>query len=372
MTRIGLLALAITAAFSSVTPAGAPAPPADESFQAEESWFLPYEPTKLAFTNDDDDATFLDVSISIKYPLRWAAGRLNDNAGNITHDPFIAFTGRFGFYWLGGRESAPVIGKRFNPVFGWRFVRRTPTGAFTCPDQEAEELQDQNVSRTPAAKRTFVPAPAVGNRKTACVEVLRESYLQLAYAHESNGQSIQSPEGYAAAVLAAVARDQDPYTANDALSRGWDYLGLTWKPACSGCESDRFLWSNYLQLRYFLDHGLLQKDAEEVNDWEPLAAQGKPRSQVNGIALLSKVQAHSCMDAIGQVCKRWLGDLKFVLGYETGHKKLFKHNTFRAEVGAHLWGLPVTLWWQDGYANDLALYYVRGTTFGIGLDIGSF
>lgn len=284
---------AITATCALPVVAGEPLTPAAGSFHSESDWFLPYEPTRLGWTNDDDDSGFIDVSISLKYPLRSVARSLN--------------------------------------------------------------AQD-----------------AVGTRPEECVEVLRESYLQLVYAHESNGQSISEPEQYAAAALAAARRGDDPYVVNDSLSRGWDYVGLTWKPPCAFCENDQRLWSNYFTLRYFLDDGLLQGPAEEFHDWEPLAAQGKPRSQVNGLSVLSKLQFHTCMDEDGRACRRWLGDAKLVVGYETGHEKPFRHNTFRLEAGAHLWGLPVTVWWQDGYANDLALYYVRGSTFGIGLDIGSF
>ena len=46
--------------------------------------------------------------------------------------------------------------------------------------------------------------------------------------------------------------------------------------------------------------------------------------------------------------------------------------TVRVEAGIQFKQLPITLWWQDGYASDLALYFRKVRSWGIELDIGSF
>jgi len=51
---------------------------------------------------------------------------------------------------------------------------------------------------------------------------------------------------------------------------------------------------------------------------------------------------------------------------------MFRYSTVRIEAGIQFKQLPITLWWQDGYASDLALYFRKVRSWGIELDIGSF
>jgi len=273
-----------------------------------------YEPNTIGYTWDNDDVGFMDFKISVRYQLfpDWTTKGLNLVAKDLgrNYGLYFAFTGRFGQY-IGTRESAPVIGKRFNPKI---FLRRW-------------------------------------------TDARHAGYLDLGYGHESNGQSVHAAGQYAEAQAAA----ERPEFANDQLSRGWDYIELVWKKA-SYASVDGL--SSYVTLKYFLADGLLQGKPEEYNGLEN-SPQGKPRNQVNGVAGLLKYTRPT---------EKWwiLQDLKAAAGYETGYRRMFRYNTYRLELGTKVIQLPMNLWVQTGYGSDLAQYYKKVSSKGIEVQIGSF
>lgn len=315
-----------------------------------DDWFQPYEPSTLGITRDSDDVSFLDVTLSLQLPL----GEWEGPIAGSTNEIGMVFTGRFGFYMGSARDSRPVIGKRMNPKLLWRLGL----------SDDAARL-----------RRCEEPGEGIfrGRRMDSCVQYQPDSYLELAYAHESNGQALDTEAEYLAARNAAQLKDGNADYANDRLSRGWDYLGVTYKPpTCRACESERHRVNGFAMLRYFLPRGLLQGRKEEWHEWESAAAEGKSRSKVNGLAVMGKYVRHTCV-VDGYACEgRYVRDVKFVLGYETGYRQPFRRGTLRAEAGVHLKPLPLTLWWQRGYAADLAQYYKKTTSFGLSVDIGSF
>ncbi len=225
---------------------------------------------------------------------------------------YFAFTGRFGQY-IGTRDSSPVVSKRFNPKLFYRYWTDEP----------------------------------------------HEAYIDLAFlAHESNGQSIDSPAEY----QTALATSHDPTVVNDQLSRGWDYLELVWKSVPVELKDERML-NTFLRLKYFFYRGPLQGRAEEFEPWEN-NPQGKPRSHVNGIAGMVKY--------IGKGEAGVFTDFKLAAGYETGYRQPFRFNTFRFELSTKVLQLPMTVWWQRGYNSDLAQYYKKVTSYGVQAEIGSF
>jgi outer membrane phospholipase A len=325
---------------------------ADEAgpFRNYEDWFQPYEPSTIGVTNDSDDVSFLDVTLSLQLALGEWRGLDNGRTQQLA----FAFTGRFGFYMSDARDSRPVIGKRLNPKLMWRIQLSDDAARFgNC------QRSDAHVFR--------------GRRSAPCAQLWPDSYLEFAYAHESNGQSIDTEAEYVAARNAAEQKDGNADFANDRLSRGWDYLGVNYQaPTCGACESERYKASVLARLRYFLPHGLLEGAKEEWHPWEAGAAEGKARNQVNGLAVQGRYLRHTCV-ADGFACdNRYVRDLKFVVGYETGYHQPFHYGTLRVEAGVQLKPLPITLWWQRGYGADLAQYYKKTTSFGIAVDIGSF
>ncbi|MES1196135.1 MAG: hypothetical protein ABUL58_04235, partial [Steroidobacter sp.] len=274
-----------------------------------------YEPSTIGYTKDSDDVPFMDFTVSLKYRFlrKWMS-----NLSSLQNEGlYFAFTGRFGMY-IGDRHSAPVIGKSFNPKLFWRHVtddsysRFRPLNTGTHPDVE-----------------------------------LIKGYMDFAYAHESNGQSIDSPEEYAT----AQANSEKPEFANDNISRGWDYLQFVWKRTLSGKSVHRI--TMYTDLKYFLHHGLMQGRAEEYNTWEN-NPEGKPRKAVNGISELLEYENAWHVPA-GYENRPILANPRVSLHCETGYQTPFKYNTVRFELGAQLLEFPVTLWVQQGYNSDLAM-----------------
>lgn len=261
----------------------------------------------------------MDFTLSLKYRLismSWTGP--NDSL-------FLAFTGRFGFY-LGTRSSSPVIGKSYNPKLLWRHVLRRPAGWEGSPNGPREYVE----------------------------------YLDFAYAHESDGQSIDTP----AQLRVAEQASGPPQFANEYISRGWDYLELVWKKA----YGENMIWSSYVDLRYFLADGLLQGRAEEYHSWED-DPQGKPRRAVDGLTGIVEYHDHwaSSPSSVPSLSHRF-----FALKYQTGYQSPFRYSTVRAEAGAEVYGLPLVLWAQTGYMSDLANYFRKVNSFGVELRITQF
>ena len=280
--------------------------------RAGEPILCAYEPNGFGITQDSDGSDpFLDVNLSLRYQL-FPTTLSTLTSGNLGEDVnfYLTMSVRFGQYL--GSDSSPVIGKRFNP----KLLMRKP---------------------------------------------LRSGRLDFAYAHESNGQSITSESEY----QSALSSPKQAEFANDYISRGWDYLEMEWKhgyvPVDANDREKGLYW--YFNGKYFLSDGLLQGPAEEYNDWEQ-DPEGKPRDQVNGVAVMVK---HIRRDTWWK-----FSDAKLALKYETGYREMFKYNTFRFEAGTKLILVPLNLWVQHGYGNNLALYYKRMTSWGIEVQIGSF
>jgi hypothetical protein len=282
-----------------------------QAARASEAVLQSYEPNTIGFTWDSDDERFLDVKLSLRFPL------MPELMHKWRKDSELSFaaTVRFAQY-LGTRESSPVIGKRFNPKLIWR-----------------ESVQGP----------------------------LFLEYLDFAYAHESNGQSINSPEEYAFEAARQRVDGNRPEAAKDFISRGWDYLEVAGKHVPRRDKANRKQWTVYSSFRYFLEDGLLQGAAEEYNTWEN-DPEGKPRKEVQGLAALWKYE-------------HWRGGTisrtKLAAGMETGYSRPFRYNTFRVEGGVEIAQLPFVLFYQNGYNSDLAQYYKRVSTIGLALELGT-
>lgn len=252
-----------------------------------------YESNSIGWTDDSDDVAFLDLRLSLKYALAsW-----EDRASTI----YFAASTRFAQY-LGTRESSPVVGKRFNPKLIWR------TG--------------------------------------------KDEYIDLAFAHESNGQSIDTEEVFRVEQeVARFPRGRAEF-ARDYISRGWDYLELAGRRNVNRLGNMKLDFS----LKHFLRQGPLQGEAEDFYPWER-DDEVKPRRQVHGLA------------ATGTW--RWT-DWRLRLGYETGYSRPFRHSTVRTEIGTRLAGLTLMAFHQNGHGSDLALYYKRVSTIGIAVELSEF
>jgi len=268
-----------------------------------------YEPNSLGWSYDDNDVAkgYMDFKVSLKYPL-FNSGQYSERAYIL--NPFITFSGRFSQY-IGSIDSSPVIAKRFNPQILFRHW-----------------LGSDN------------------------------HYIDLGYAHESNGQSIGSEQAYLQLREDYAASGQNPDFAKNYISRGWDYLALDWKYSHRRYNNRLAL---YVNAKHFLTNGLLQTDIEEYNEWENDPA-GKPRDEVDGLSSLLRY--------------RWedhtvLRLSKLALIYTTGIHSPFKHHTARMEATFDL-GVPLMLWFSHGYNSDLVDYYRQVSSAGVALELKTF
>jgi hypothetical protein len=286
-----------------------------------------YEPSAFGKTKNNDDVGFINIDISVKFPL---APTILHEHGVDDNRFFFSFTGRWGFY-LGTRESGPVVGKEYNPQLFWQHLE-------SCPD---------NFIST----RSYgeVPPRLTQNAAGPC-------YFMFGYNHDSNGQIIDSPGQYAQTV-----RSQGTDAALDAISRGWDFIRFTAKYIPYSSAKDEV--SLYPQLKYFLADGLLQGKQEELHYWEN-PPDGKPRKQVDGLGFLVKFKRRLGSDIIG--------DGKLAVIYDTGYQDPFRFNTVRVEAGIQIFQLPIVFWAQKGYMSDLSQYYRNVTGYGLQIEIGSF
>ena len=277
-----------------------------------------YEPNLLGYAHDSNDVGYMDFKISLKYPMFHSGLPEPAVRGWLPH-PYLAFTGRFAQY-IGTRHSSPVISKRFNPeLFGRYWLSN-------------------------------------GSRED-------RDHIDIAYGHESNGQSIDTAAAYQARRDSFIATGENPDYANDYISRGWDYLGATWKFTRNVPFTTNTVFSGYLQLRYFLEDGLLQGKQEEYNTWEN-NPEAKRRKSVDGIRLKLKFNTNFANNTV-------IKDNKIFLSFTTGYADTFDYNTFRAEWAVAIKNVPFMLWYQSGYNSDLVDYYKDVTSFGIAMEFVS-
>ena len=265
-----------------------------------------HEPNFVGYTKDNDDRRFMDFTLSLQHPVFFE----NLNWGNNKYHvlPYFAFTGRFGQY-IGTRDSSPVIAKRFNPKVFFRFAESFP------------EKESPN------------------------------NYIDLEYAHESNGQHVNT-----LGTFQTMAQDLggNQEFAKDYISRGWDYWGFTLKNRLDDSNNDTG-WFAYISRKWYCGC-LMQKDMEEVFDWED------PREihsikQVSGWRLMARRTDNGSK----------LFD-RVVMILDTGVRDSLQYNTYRVELGfrpvSRLFGVPFVFWYRGGYLSDIAQYHKRGHSYG--------
>jgi len=290
--------------------------PPDNRLPVSEPILQPYEPLTGGETWDNDDVPYLDVNLSLKIrllPARWTPrSRL-----------YFAMSTRFGFYW-GSRPGSPVIGKSYNPKLLWRWL--PSDRVYPSPD---------------GASYQYV------------------QYLDVAYAHESNGQLVHTQDEYQKQLIATPPAQ---FT-NQFIHRGWDYLELAWRR-----RFDNDL-SVFLDGKYFLASGLLQGPEDQYHSWEN-NPEGKERKAVDGLSVIAEFPSSSADFAVNST--RLLSRPNLTLKYLTGYRTPFEFSTVRAELGFQLLSLPLAVWAQRGYMSDLAMYYLRVNSFGIEMRFKSF
>ena len=302
-----------------------------QEVMAQHSFLTSHEPNRLMVRSDDNDVSdyYMDFTVSAKHPLFPNSSLLNsvyqataNGIDNLTGrenglfiQPYLSFTGRFSQY-LNSRESSPVVARRYNPSL---FLRAWSS---------------------------------------------RNSYLDLGFAHESNGQNIDSIDEFERQVQSFVENGESESDARafarDDISRGWDYSFVEWRKGWH----QRF--ATRVQLRHYHRGGPLQHGAEEYNWWEGDGEQYRPRRQFDGVlmALEYDFGRNRCLEGVSFVCFQ-----KMSVTQETGYSQVFENNTTTLEFTSNLFGLPIQLWGRTGYGSDLVDYYNYSTSWGIGVEL---
>lgn len=315
-----------------------------------------YEPIYVGYTFDEDDQAYLDFSLSVitpasilfpweswnpsnKFPI---AGTQYKNPDAFPYQPrlYLAFSGRAGQY-LGTRESSPVVGKRFNPIFSMRWWQK---------ERDLTTKTDGNFGL--------------------------QDFLEISYGHESNGQrigDIENPQTDEESNLGqtrfeALKReyqivDGDASIARDELSRGWDYLGVRWDSSWK-VDPGRFFLS--LNGRYYLSDGILQGRAEEYNLWEN---DGDWLARYDGEITRKKVDGLRASLRFESESLDWFFNAnELQIELRTGYEDPFQRITARIELGFKY----TSLWYRTGYNSDLVDYYRKDESWGIAIKIREF
>ena len=288
-----------------------------------------YDPITLGYTWQSDDEPFIDFTLSFKAPL---FRDLLCNAFKGSGHLYLTFTGHFAFY-VATRSSGPVIGREYNPKLLWRFVDVDPSAR---------------------------GASATGYDNKVIPEYGR--YIDFASAHSSDGQNIDSLQEYQIqSYQSGSTRD-----ALDYISRGWDYLETAGKVTRKSVFTHDDALILFPDLKFFLRHGFLQGVPEEIHSWE----QGStllPRHAFDGVSITAEYRPFTpTVDSQGSAAASE-ESLRFSIKYLTGYDPIARYNTVRGELGYSLWGLPLSVWVQDGYMNSLARYYMKTRSVGVEL-----
>ena len=287
-----------------------------------------HEPNKLLARMDSNDISrlYMDAELSVKHPVLSPVVDVISSLLSIDETRnlprlYLAFTTRFSQY-LGSRNSAPVVARRYNPEL---FLRVWRDGHYGRADP---------------------------------------SYWDFGYGHESNGQHIDSEILFRDAQNYYVSNNQSAAFARDSISRGWDYVSIDWHkqwntgflPNWTGQTETK------IEYRHYLENGLFQGAPEEYNAWEGFGDEQKTRDNYDGLKL--SVQ----YDFFDGNCPDFFCFEKVKLTHRTGYAKPFTHNTTAIELTTNLAGLPINLWAQSGYNSDLVDYYDYSNSWGLGVE----
>ncbi len=252
--------------------------------------FSKYDENSLGYTADSDDKPYFDIKLSVKFILYEFVS---------PNTLYLGFTGKFAQYVF-TRHSAPVLGKAFNPKI---FMLHQ-------------------------------------------IDMLNK-YVEIGYAHESNGQEIDSLSVFNA--LYAAKGD----IAYDNISRGWDYIGITYSDSLKNIINDvKF----QLNLRWFLNWGILQGYKDDIYQWEK-TTQKYERNTIHGISI--KLD-HT---------KNYIWRIQLETGIKITHLKGF---SAKVEAGKKIGNVPIIIWASTGNYGDLAQFYKRVNNCGIKLEFIEF
>ncbi len=176
--------------------------------------------------------------------------------------------------------------------------------------------------------------------------------IRTGYFHESNGQTIDTNAEY-----------QNTAHARDYVSRGWDYLPLELefsKPLPASSLFRDFFKGFYLTFRgrYFLPKQMFTNTKEDEIFWENRETQ--PRIEdYDGLRLQFSKTYHPQ--------EPWLpSEVTLKAHFRSGYHDY--NLSQRYEVTTRVWGIPLYLFYFDGYGTNISTYQQKGSSFGGGFE----
>lgn len=287
-----------------------------------------HEPNKLLARMDKNDISrlYMDANLSVKHPVLSPVVDVVSSLLNIDRTRnlprlYLAFTTRFSQY-IGSRNSAPVVARRYNPEL---FLRVWRDGGYGRTDP---------------------------------------SYWDFGYGHESNGQYINSEALFRQVEDFFEDSGEPRQFARDNISRGWDYVSIDWRkqwntgliPNLEGQTE------TLIEYRHYLEDGFFQGEPEEFNSWEGNGGGEKTRDYYDGLRL------SLAYDFVNGACQDFFCFEKVELVHRTGYASPFTHNTTSLELTTNIAGLPIHLWGRAGYNSDLVDYYDYTNSWGFGIE----
>ena len=295
-------------------------------------------PNSLGYTRELNSMAFLDANISIQYPLFFSS--FKGGCNNFFHtQPYLSYTGRFGQY-IGDENSSPVVTKTFNPELSLRVYSN-----ITNPNVSLDRIcaEENNLAYHELYQEVHnKPSKSPIN------------YYDIQFGHLSNGQAIDNQQSLNAFSQTRAIGGNTEF-AKKYISRGWDYYGIYGKFFNPFSDISKGKETIEFGLQRFIGGALtLQKIIEEY-PWENPASSINQLEQVRGLSLkYSMTYLDSHVDSAS-------------VSLDTGLNNPFRYTTYKVEVGIGRQALcvPLSVWYQKGYASDLAQYYNLVESFGI-------
>lgn len=246
--------------------------------KAKPTWFERFQPYKMNYAiwqNTSSDESAAEVQYSLKYNLTNI--EIEDNMHNV----YLAYTGKFDFY-MGTRESGPVINRVSNPSIHYRYGFHTGKKSTCWIDSELEYYSPPptvgDTKESPSAFPTY-------QKYTKC----NTWWIDFGIEHRSNGQvtDVATKDTNPASTtfgkyIAQIEYEKGNHKYFDGISRGANYVSIT--PSWKYTDLDRN------GIKYDRDKLELESKIYFTNDsnitWGPLAGSDRRFSDYDLVRVL--------------------------------------------------------------------------------------
>ncbi len=267
-----------------------------------------YQPSYFMVAADGIDG-HIEFNISIKYPVDEDVGWLNTIVGGKSNKLYISYTGAYDFFVFSeesdGRDSAPIVSRVQNP------------GIFFKHELDKDKFE------------TGIKNVAVG------------------WFHESNGQQIEDRDTFLATS-----------NASDFVSRGWDYLGVDIKYRQNDFLVKDSRANFYSRLRLFCDcqgFGSIGGKEDDIRIFG-----GSETASIRDFDGFRFIIDHHLSDD-------WMYAIQLRTGLSS--EAALDNWSYNLELTYQWDDIPLTLYYFDGYGENISTYHIKSDYVGFGIKI---